>query len=188
MAGRGRARGRVPGERRFLSGPLRASGSPEQWPEAWVPSTVPGATSCHSSPRPHPATLPGYARPYLCCLLRAGSWAGHRLGAKLSCEALSLSPASVGPGGEQIHGVAPSSLAQVETMANTPCPWAVSGLTKVIHHPAQRPRLARPRRALPPGAPVLACKRMQPPASLAQKPSSRQSFGSCQNSADPQRT
>lgn len=26
------------------------------------------ATSCHSSPRPHPATLPGYARSYLQCL------------------------------------------------------------------------------------------------------------------------
>ena len=167
---------------------LRAPGSPEQWLEAWVPSTVPSATSCHSSPRPHPATLPGYARSYLCCLLRAGGWAGHRLETKLSWEALSLSSASVGPGGQQVHGVAPSSPDQVETMANTPRLWAVSRLIKVIYYLAEQPRLARLRRAELPGAPVLACKRRQPPASPAQKSCSRRSFGSCQDSADPQRT
>ena len=132
---------------------------------------------------------PSWLRPTL-SLLFTQSWelGWPQAWSKAFLQALSLSPASVGPGGEQIHGVAPSSPAQVETMANTPCPWAVSGLTKVIRHPAQRPRLARLRRAEPPGAPVLACKRTQPPASPAQKPSSRQSFGSCQNSADPQRT
>lgn len=109
---------------------------------------------------PHPAillpgrTLPPFlATPDPISAVYSELGAGLATGLKQSFPArLSLSSASVGPGGQQVHGVALSSPDQVETMAYTPHPWAASEMTKVIHHLAEQPRLARLRRAEPLGA------------------------------------